>query len=613
MAGEGWGRGKAYRAAIHSVAAILFAYFLVLSLRPLTNHDLWLHLNVGREIVRQGALPGAEDPFTYTSRTPLPEGVVKMQRTQWLAQAAMYGVYAAGSEPALIVFRSLLALLPLAFIYWCGVRRGGDPPILLASLLPGAFILSMELVGYFERPQAFSFVLVVALAGLLLWSRRPGAAGRAVLAVGCLTALWGNLHGGVVAGDLVILAFLIGESGAWALARLSPRRIGMHVERGRVGTALALSVAGIVGSFLNPNTYRTVYDLGAGLARHLVGEAGSGGAGYVMTQVMEYRPLWFVYAYLGSPMPIYVSALGAVAGATMLAGYAERRRIDLAEFAAACMIGGLALAYVRMAPMGVMLFCLLGARAATRLNGLMLRRAAIAAMVMAALLVPGGAVLGGQGKRLAPSLPARTVDAGFPDRALAFMRDAGIGGPVFNPLHWGGYMVFYGYVERVFVDGRSLDDLALRDAHTVLNAGPGWEGILDRYGVRSIVIPVVALETFDPVPLAMALPTSGVWRLVHVDAVAMVAVREDPANEAVIASHGRPWREMWEVMLAVSDVLARRQPANPVPHMTRVIALHNLGRYALAREAARAARAAAAGWEPGRAREVLATVGAMGY
>jgi hypothetical protein len=76
--------------------------------------------------------------------------------------------------------------------------------------------------------------------------------------------------------------------------------------------------------------------------------------------------------------------------------------------------------------------------------------------------------------------------------------------------------------EPVFVDGRTdlYDDEFLREYFKVMFIRPGWQQVLDRYGVR---LALTERESF----LATLLATQPDWRLVYGDDQAVLYAREE--------------------------------------------------------------------------------------
>ena len=89
-----------------------------------------------------------------------------------------------------------------------------------------------------------------------------------------------------------------------------------------------------------------------------------------------------------------------------------------------------------------------------------------------------------------------------------------------NSYNWGGYLIWALPDEPVFADGRTdVYDELLLDYVTVMYARPGWQDVLNRYGVR---LALVERDSF----LAAMLATQPEWRLAYSDDQAVICIRE---------------------------------------------------------------------------------------
>jgi len=78
---------------------------------------------------------------------------------------------------------------------------------------------------------------------------------------------------------------------------------------------------------------------------------------------------------------------------------------------------------------------------------------------------------------------------------------------LFTTDQWADYLMFKNPAQRVFLDDRSLyDPKIIADAHTLMDAGPGWKQLIDKYQIGSVLVPV---ET----SLASALTEDRHWTL----------------------------------------------------------------------------------------------------
>ena len=88
-----------------------------------------------------------------------------------------------------------------------------------------------------------------------------------------------------------------------------------------------------------------------------------------------------------------------------------------------------------------------------------------------------------------------------------------------NEYNWGGYLTWFLREYPVFVDGRTdlYGDDILGQWITVIQAGQGWQAILDKWKIRLILI--------EPGrPLAVVLPQAG-WKMLYQDAQAIIFSR----------------------------------------------------------------------------------------
>jgi len=193
---------------------------LTLTLVPLrASHDEWWHLKSGRYIEENG-LP-RNDVFTYTAAS------YRWVNHEWLAQVTLWRVYRLGEVEglggvrAVIVFKAAwIAAAYLAFGGFLG-RAAGVPA---AGALAAAMTAALSRRTLFPRPPFLTYGLLALTYAALLAGRRRGTAPGWLLLLIPLFALWANLHGGFLAGLVVVGAFWLEAVADWALAawRLEP-------------------------------------------------------------------------------------------------------------------------------------------------------------------------------------------------------------------------------------------------------------------------------------------------------------------------------------------------------------------------------------------------------
>jgi len=110
----------------------------------------------------------------------------------------------------------------------------------------------------------------------------------------------------------------------------------------------------------------------------------------------------------------------------------------------------------------------------------------------------------------------------FPAAAVRFLKTAQAPPPLMNHYNWGGYFIWRLYPQyQVYIDGRAdvYGDTFLEDfASTYYLRGGSWRSGLERWGVRTVVLPPDA-------PLVTALSSLPQWKVVFSDRQATVLTR----------------------------------------------------------------------------------------
>ena len=115
----------------------------------------------------------------------------------------------------------------------------------------------------------------------------------------------------------------------------------------------------------------------------------------------------------------------------------------------------------------------------------------------------------------------------FPSAAVRFLKLARAPAPLMNHYNWGGYLIWQLYPQyQVYIDGRAdlYGDSFLQEfASTYYLRGSSWRSGLERWGVRTVVLPPDA-------PLVTALSSLPDWKVVFSDPQATVLTRTLPVH-----------------------------------------------------------------------------------
>jgi hypothetical protein len=466
-----------------------------------SGYDTWWHLKTGEHIVHYRSLP-VPDPFSYTTYLgkaayPGEDQVRRFNLThEWLAQAVLYVIYAAAGAPGLVLFKALLLCGLCGLTGLIAARRSGS---FLAGIA-AAFATSLLAVDFAsDRPTLISFLMVAVFAAIFelgwpLWLLPP------------LALIWANCHGGFFLGWIVAAAY--SAEAAVALWRKQP-----ITDAARIWKFSAIAV-GI--SFFNANGYRVV--------ETLFGYRKS----FLTSTLIEWHPpyLW------GHP---YSFDLLLYASAIVLAVSWRKVRVSDWLLFAAFAVASLT-AYRNILLIGFLAPILIVAYFPRALRVPRLASWA-AAIALVALFIAG--VVEGRFFQL------RTAIWQYPAGACDFLRAHHVTRAMFNTYEYGGYLIWRLWPqERVFIDGRALNESVYQDYRTILyNTGsaPNVMGeecrkLLDRYAVRVVVMNTFEYATgaFYPLALALGNPATSDWQLVYEDPQSLIFMRDPAAGMTIL-------------------------------------------------------------------------------
>lgn len=237
-------------------AAGALAAFVVALAPPID--DYWLALASAREVLAGADLARAV-PLSW-----IPQ-VAGALNPQWLAQLVL------GVPPLPLSLAINAALLGVGFVLT--MLRSRATASTTATAVAMLIVVAVVAPHIIVRPQSFSFALL-PLALLLLdrFSARPWLP----LAYGGLVALWANLHGAFVIGQVAAVA----AATAAVLSSVIPA-LGPSPGERRLAIAVATAAAALLGSLANPAGHEL-----------LVYAYGQGASGLIRELSIEWQPAW---------------------------------------------------------------------------------------------------------------------------------------------------------------------------------------------------------------------------------------------------------------------------------------------------------------------------------
>ncbi|HET7376200.1 MAG TPA: hypothetical protein VFK30_05800, partial [Anaerolineae bacterium] len=195
-----------------TITCVTFLAMLAMAVRVVVDTDVYWHLAAGRYILQAG-IPFS-DPF---SATMFGKPWVDIY---WLAQIGLYSIWAWLGMNGLMVLTALIVILTFVFV-WKQMSGG----VWLRSIVLLLTALATSEV-WTARPHLLTF-LFVAILGYVLTLYQMHNIDRLWL-IPFLFLIWVNVHGGYIAGFMLIGSMIIGEAvqcafriGDWRIWRVS--------------------------------------------------------------------------------------------------------------------------------------------------------------------------------------------------------------------------------------------------------------------------------------------------------------------------------------------------------------------------------------------------------
>jgi hypothetical protein len=469
-------------------------------LRKIFDPDIWFHMVVGREVIRQMQVPGVE--FYILPMLGEPGefhewgfGVFYCLINQYSGYVGMAFVNAA------------IGCGILLFLY--KAAHGGAQSEWWQSLPVIALVLWVIEPRINFRPETFLYLLL-AVEIFLLENYLEYRKQSWLIPLPFLAWLLSQVHPSAI--------FLIGVFGMYSLQAIlstTANKFKSAIELGVV--ALAMSV----GAVLNPYGLRQLL-----LPFYFQNDA-------LISSLTEFLPvLQTEYA----PHFIAIAAIGLIA---ILFG-PKKRWVD---FMLACSFAILALKYARnTALLGIVMFVpirngleyWLG-----KTSGLVTRR-----LVMLCSIVAGIAGIVATG--IEPSWGIGIWEENTPYKSAVLIRRHSVQGNILNFFHLGNYLA-WNLDRPVFVDGRNYENnraVQLHDA--VFRADQGWQEIIYRFNIQAIVTPATLDYSGEIIPLVAALENDPDWVLVGQEKAGLLFLK-NPVQEGVrVLPKNIIWRQAIE-------------------------------------------------------------------
>jgi hypothetical protein len=483
---------------VFPLAFFLMIFALAVRQSAFIDPDLWWHLQTGQDIVTSRAIPQV-DIYSFTKAGS--EWVTH----EWLSEVLIYAIFrSVGWAGLLIVFSGLITAA-----FYLTYRRCTGKPYIAAAVTLLAVSASSPLFGV--RPQMITLLLASLFITLLTQYSSDGRTQR-LYWMAPLMLLWVNFHAGYALGLGLIVLYMI----SLAIDRkwdLIPR----------LGIVL-IACAAVVP--LNPNGFRMFsYPLET-LRSPSMAEFIQEWASPDFHQAMFLPLALFLFVLLGalalSPKRARASEVFLVF-VTGLAALRSARHIPIFALIAAPVLAQQVWALISARGWDVRLIAPEGSTPRTAVVFVLLLLLAPAALDVALI------------KHFVSNQPAYEA-INYPQAAVNFLDEKQLPGPLYNRYGWGGYLIRRLHGEYpVYIDGRAdvYGDKFMYEAFNTHDGGNGWQGSLDRFSIRTVLI--------EPdVPLASLLRSDEQWQKVYEDHQAVIFTRSMTNQSFTVAMDSPP-------------------------------------------------------------------------
>jgi hypothetical protein len=507
------------------VAMLGLLAFTNLSVRLLGDAGIGWHIRTGQLILATHAIPHV-DPFSSSMAGHT------WYAWEWLFDVIVGWLDSTAGLNGVVLFAALIIATVFAWTFGLLLRRGTNIFVALALVLLAA---AAATIHFLARPHVLTWFLTVLWFWILesSFGSRRTAHGRTWLPwmLPPLMLLWVNLHGGFLIGFALLGIYWIGA--AWQWARLPSERFEEVIEKiraaRRVRTLTFTALLSALATFANPSGWKLHVHIYHYLSNrflmdhidefqspnfHLVAEKCFAalllltlmGLAVKKKEGVKIEPsaglivLFAVYAGLYASRNLPVSSLLLI---LVIGPWLSSWFLSLAERAMRLRAGRFSLFYFSQRMQAV----------ECSLRGHLWP---IAAVVIACGIAAHGGKLGATSV-----MDAHFSDKRFPVKAVSYLQENDIHGPVLAPDYWGGYLIYLLYPRWLMVIDDRHDFYGedfLKSYLKMVHVEPGWDAFIRNHDAHCIVVPK------DSALGSILAETAG-WKDVYHDEVAIVFVR----------------------------------------------------------------------------------------
>ncbi len=463
---------------------------LLFLLRPVGDPDFWWHLKTGQMIVETKSIPIYDDfAFTYTG--------APWKAPEWLTEVFMYCLFRLGGIRLLVPIFALISMAGFVIASF-RAQKNRNPYWLGFALLLGV-ILSTPVL--WARPQIF-LILYVSIFVFLLEKFVEKKKLRYLIPLPVIMLLWVNQHGSFILGLAIVGIFLLANwiDGYFEIKKTDANIKKITINQTSMTLAIVFSICMLV-AILNPNGPRMFL--------------------YPFQTMSEPAQQEYIIEW-ASPnfhertwIPLAVMFLALIAF-----GLRSRNKTSTLNILLCIAFGYMSLLSSRFSA----LFAIVSIPVLTDLLTEVLpfrwsespnnKIISFLSVFLITLVFAYGILLiiGVEEKQ------SLYNERNYPVKAVAFIKETGIKGRIFNSYNWGGYLIWSMYPQnKIYIDGRAdvFGTELIRRFVDIYTTKPGWANALIEDQIDYVL---VEPNTY----LAYALKESKSWNSVFSDPISIL-------------------------------------------------------------------------------------------
>lgn len=479
---------------------ILFLSVFVSLIRKIFDSDIWYHMVIGREVVRQMGVPQVE--FYILPRLGEPG-----EFHEWGFGVLYYLINQYSGYVGMALANAAIGCGILLFLYLAA--RGTAKTEWWQSLAVVALVLWVIEPRINIRPETILY-LFVAIEIFLLERYIVHRKLSWLIPLPLLAWLLSQAHPSAI--------FLIGVFGMYAIHLLLTEAVNkprIVIELG--GIAVAMTVAAVI----NPYGLRQLL-----LPFYFRNDA-------VINSVTEFLPVMQTeYA----PYFITIAAIGFMA----IALGSKRRWIDIMLF---CFFGYLAFKYARnIALLGIVMFVPIKNAFETWVEWLTKKLPRKYIMLCSVLAGISGIVAAGVG----PSWGIGIHEENTPYHSAMLIKKYAPRGNVLNFYDLGNYLAWE-LDAPIFVDGRNYESNKAEQLHdAIFRADSGWQNTVESFNIQAIVTRATLDYSGEIIPLVTLLENDPEWILVGRERAGLLFLKNTGQKGIPILAKNEIWYQAIE-------------------------------------------------------------------